>query len=296
VGLLDGKVAIITGAAHGLGRQYAELFAVEGASVVVNDLGVSVNGLAPSSADAEEVAAAICSAGGQAVASAADVSDPVAAAGILDDAVSQFGSVDILVNNAGIVRDRAFTEMSHSEWTSVLAVHLTGTKNVTQPVFDHMVKQRRGGVIVNTTSRSGLRGKIDQANYSAAKGGIVGLSNVLALEGAAHGIRVWTISPRAATRAWASVASTSAGPMTDLLWDRFPIDAVATTVLYMVSDLSAPHTGKVVFASAESIREVRWEAAAKYSPGTNPTVAELQAAIASGQLLFKDEADPERLW
>ncbi|OLT18634.1 hypothetical protein BJF78_00515 [Pseudonocardia sp. CNS-139] len=293
MGLLDHKVVIVTGAGHGLGRRYAELFAAEGASVVVNDLGVAVDGSDLGASAAEQVAEAIRADGGKAVANTADVADTDAAATLLDDALTHFGRVDALVNNAGIVRDRPFAEMSDAEWDSVLRVHLTGTKNATQPVFRHMTTHG-GGVIVNTTSRTGLRGKLGQANYGAAKAGLVGFSNVLALEGAPHGIRVWTISPRAATRAW-SIGVTSAGVLTPELERRFTVDAVAATALYMVSDLSAPHTGKVVFASAENVREVRWEAAPAFTPGPDTTAADLAAAIERGELLFPDDADRDRI-
>jgi NAD(P)-dependent dehydrogenase (short-subunit alcohol dehydrogenase family) len=294
--LLAGKVAIVTGAGNGLGRRYAELFAAEGAAVVVNDLGVSVTGepdghVSPS----ETVAAGILRAGGRAVANHADVSVPESAATLLTDALDHFGRADILVNNAGIVRDRPFVQMSMDEWDSVIAVHLRGTMCATQPVFRYLREAGHGGVIVNTTSRTGIRGKVNEANYGAAKGGIIGFSNVLALEGTEHGIRVWTISPRAATRSWSTVGETSAGPMSQQLLDHFTMDAVAATALYMVSDLSAPHTGKVVFASAESVREVRWESAQRYQPGSATTAEDLARAVARGEALFTEAADPDRI-
>lgn len=296
MGLLTGKVAIVTGAGGGLGRAYALLFASEGAQVVVNDYSVTVDGgemAGPSLADG--VVAEIARAGGSAVANRADVGSEVGGLSILQSALDAFGRVDILVNNAGIVRDSDFVAMPAQDWDRVIEIHLRGTFCVSQPVFGQMIRQGGGGVIVNTTSRSGIRGKTRQANYSAAKGGVIGLSNVLALEGKPHGIRVWTISPRAATRAWDFVGNTSAGTMSETIRSHFSVDAVALTALYMVSDLSRPHTGKIVFASADSVREVRFEAAPKFDPGVETTVDDLVAAIDAGQLLFQDEPRFDRL-
>jgi NAD(P)-dependent dehydrogenase (short-subunit alcohol dehydrogenase family) len=296
MGLLTGKVAIITGAGGGLGRAYALLFAREGAHVIVNDYSVTVDGdeiAGPSLADG--VVAEITQAGGSAVANRADVGSEEGGLSILQTALDVFGRVDILVNNAGIVRDSDFEVMPAEDWDRVIQIHLRGTFCVSQPVFAQMVRQGGGGVIVNTTSRSGIRGKTRQANYSAAKGGVIALSNVLALEGKPHGIRVWTISPRAATRAWDFVGNTSAGPMTETIRSHFSADAVALTALYMVSDLSRPHTGKILFASADSVREVRFEAAPKFEPAATTSVYDLVAAIGAGQLLFRDEPEFDRL-
>ena len=191
MGLLDGKVAVVTGAGAGLGRAYAQLLAREGAAVVVNDYAQE---------PAEEVATAIREAGGAAVASVADVGSVEGGESILQDALSAFGHVDILVNNAGILRDKSLLKMGEADWDAVIRVHLKGTYCVTRAVFGQMKEAGRGGVIVNTTSTSGLRGKFGQTNYGAAKAGIWGFSNSLAQEGLKYGIRVWTIAPAAASQ------------------------------------------------------------------------------------------------
>lgn len=289
---LDGKTVIITGAGTGLGAAYARRCAAEGASIVLNDLGVNVSGTSRGSAGAFEVARLIKNDGGRAVVHMGDVSDPHTGTAMVDLALEAFGRVDGLVNNAGIVHDVAFESMDPDTFDRVVEIHLAGTMRVTQPVYAHMSRSG-GGVIVNTTSRSGIRGKRHQANYAAAKAGIIGLSATLALEGAEHGIRVWTISPKAATRAWYEVAETSDGPMSAELADRFTFDAVTTTVVYMLSDAASAHTGRVVFASAESVQEVRWLGASAVNPEAQPfTVDSLAASIDGGGVLFPASAGP----
>jgi NAD(P)-dependent dehydrogenase (short-subunit alcohol dehydrogenase family) len=189
MGLLAGKVAIITGAGGGLGRAYSRLLASEGAAIVVNDF----------SADAaHKVVTEISNAGGRAVACVMDVASVAAGEAILATATEAFGGVDILVNNAGILRDKSFANLAEEQWDAVIKVHLKGAFCVTQPVFRWM-KDHRSGVIVNTASSSGLGGSFGQTNYGAAKAGIWGFSNCLALEGQKYGIRVWTLCPAAAT-------------------------------------------------------------------------------------------------
>ncbi|MET7400363.1 SDR family NAD(P)-dependent oxidoreductase [Dactylosporangium sp. NPDC005572] len=290
---LDGKVAVVTGAGGGLGRRYALELAAAGAKVLVNDLSVTVAGGSLAGQHlADSVVAEIIAAGGEAVANTADVSDPDTAATICADAVAAFGQIDILVNNAGIVRDGPFDTMPLANWHRVVDVHLHGTFNVTQPIFWHMVDRGSGGVIVNTTSRSGIRGKTGQANYAAAKAGIIGLTSVLALEGRAYGIRAWTIAPRFASRAWEGGTVTSSGVINDELRTRYTSDAAALTMLYMVSDRSAPLSGKVVFASADGIQEMRWHGAEPWEPTGRPASLDaLDAAIRQGRVLFVDESN-----
>ncbi len=200
MGLLDGKVAVVTGAGAGLGRAYAQLLAREGAAVVVNDYAQE---------PAEEVVKSIREAGGTAVASVADVGSVEGGQSILQDALSAFGRVDILVNNAGILRDKSLVKMDEADWDAVVRVHLKGTYCVTRAVFGQMKEAGRGGVIVNTTSTSGLRGKFGQTNYGSAKAAIWGFSNSLAHEGLKYGIRVWTIAPAAASQLIDGMVSTS---------------------------------------------------------------------------------------
>ena len=199
MGLLDGKVAIITGAGGGLGEAYAKLFAREGAAVVVNDLGGPRDGSGADMSMAQKVVDAIKAEGGRAVANGADISTIAGGQSVFDDAIKNFGRADILVNNAGILLDETFAKAKEANWDKVIRVHLKGTFCCTQPVFKWM-RENGGGVIVNTSSTSGLIGNFGQTNYGAAKGGIWGLSNVLAIEGRKYNIRIWTLAPGALTR------------------------------------------------------------------------------------------------
>ena len=199
MGLLDGKVAIITGAGGGLGEAYAKLFAREGAAVVVNDLGGPRDGSGADVSMAQKVVNAIKEEGGRAVANGSDISTIAGGQSVFDDAIKNFGRADILVNNAGILLDETFAKAKEANWDRVIRVHLKGTFCCTQPVFKWM-RENGGGVIVNTSSTSGLIGNFGQTNYGAAKGGIWGLSNVLAIEGRKYNIRIWTLAPGALTR------------------------------------------------------------------------------------------------
>ena len=194
-----GRVAIVTGAGGGLGRAHAMALAARGARVVVNDLGgtTAVSGAAAPAAQA--VVDEINAAGGQALANGASVTDPVAVAAMVAQAMDAWGRVDILVNNAGILRDKSFAKMTLDDFRSVLDVHLMGAFHCTQAVWPHMTAQKRGRIVM-TTSSSGLYGNFGQANYGAAKMALVGLMQTLAIEGARHDIRVNCLAPTAATR------------------------------------------------------------------------------------------------
>jgi NAD(P)-dependent dehydrogenase (short-subunit alcohol dehydrogenase family) len=195
----DGRVAIITGAGGGLGRAHALLLASRGAMVVVNDLGGSVGGAGSDRGLAQRVVDEIEEAGGVAVADTNSVATAEGGAAIVRTAVDTFGRVDIVVNNAGILRDKSFHNLTAEQLDPVLDVHLHGAFNVTVPAWSLMRAQGYGRVI-NTTSASGLLGNYGQANYAAAKMGLWGLTKVLAIEGAAHGIQVNAIAPIALTR------------------------------------------------------------------------------------------------
>ena len=195
----DGRVAIVTGAGSGLGRSHALEFAKRGAQVVVNDLGGSVDGTGSGAAAADLVVKEIEQAGGLAVASYDSVATPEGGESIVKTALDNFGRVDILVNNAGILRDRSFPKMSQAEIDGVLDVHLRGAFFVSQPAFRAM-KEARYGRIVFTASAAGVFGNFGQANYGAAKMGLVGLSNVLAQEGVKANITSNVIAPIALTR------------------------------------------------------------------------------------------------
>jgi len=195
----DGRVCIITGAGGGLGRSHALELARRGAKVLVNDVGGSVNGIGSSSSSAQRVVDEIESFGGRAVANHDSVASAAGGESIVQAALSAFGQVDVLVNNAGILRDKAFHKMDPATIDAVLDVHLKGAFYVSQPAF-RLMREQGYGRIINTSSASGLFGNFGQANYGAAKAGLAGLTRVLALEGAGHGITVNAIAPIASTR------------------------------------------------------------------------------------------------
>jgi len=238
----QGKVAVITGAGNGLGRSHAHEFAKRGAKIVVNDLGGSVDGSGSGDA-ADTVVKEIEAMGGTAIANKASVSDKEGAKTIIEDAVNAFGRVDILVNNAGILRDKSFKKMSLEEWDIVINVHLNGSAYVTHAAWPVMNEQKYGRIVL-TSSGSGIYGNFGQANYGAAKMGMLGMMNVLALEGGRNNIRVNTLAPGAATRMIATI------PGRDFdVNDPPPQSApklVSPAVLYMCSE-DAPN-GAVINA------------------------------------------------
>jgi NAD(P)-dependent dehydrogenase (short-subunit alcohol dehydrogenase family) len=195
----DGRVAIVTGAGNGLGRAHALLLAARGAQVVVNDLGGSVDGAGASAGPAATVAQEIEDSGGVALANTDTVATPEGGRALVAAALDAFGRLDIVVNNAGILRDRAFHNMTPDELDPVLDVHLRGSFFVTLPAW-RVMRERGYGRVVFTSSASGILGNFGQANYGAAKMGVVGMTRVLAIEGGPHGIRVNAIAPMARTR------------------------------------------------------------------------------------------------
>ncbi|WP_175857656.1 SDR family NAD(P)-dependent oxidoreductase [Burkholderia anthina] len=198
------RVAVVTGAGGGLGRQYALALAARGAKVVVNDLGGTVDGSGSSSTAAQAVVNEIRSAGGEAIANGASVTDFEAVQGMVADAMSTWGRVDILINNAGILRDKSFAKMTIEDFRLVLDVHLMGAVNCTKAVWDIMRNQNYGRIMM-TTSSSGLYGNFGQANYGAAKMALVGLMQSLSIEGSKHNIHVNSLAPTAFTRMTDSV-------------------------------------------------------------------------------------------
>ncbi|HWT22684.1 MAG TPA: SDR family NAD(P)-dependent oxidoreductase [Solirubrobacteraceae bacterium] len=223
----EGRVAIVTGAGRGLGRAYALELARQGAAVVVNDIG-----------DPDAVVAEIVAAGGRAVANADSVSTPLGGQAIVDAAVNAFGTVDAVVNNAGIVRDKSFAKLELADLEAVLDVHLRGAFHVSQPAF-RVMKERGYGRLLFVTSGSGLFGNFGQANYAAAKMGLVGLTRTVAIEGARYGIAANAIAPLANT------------PMTDGLFggaiEDFDADSVVPMALHLVSE-DCTQTGEVFSA------------------------------------------------
>ncbi|MBO9422215.1 SDR family oxidoreductase [Labrenzia sp. R4_2] len=197
--LLDGKVAIVTGAGRGVGREIALLMAQKGACVVVNDLGGTGGGEGEDALPATEVVNEITAAGGKAVANCDSVTDSAAAQGMIDQAIENFGKLDIVVNNAGIVRDAIFHKMTEDEWDQVIAVHLKGAYNVSRAAAT-VFREQQSGRMIHMTSTSGLIGNFGQANYAAAKLGMVGLSRSIALDMARYNVTSNAIGPFAWSR------------------------------------------------------------------------------------------------
>jgi NAD(P)-dependent dehydrogenase (short-subunit alcohol dehydrogenase family)/uncharacterized OB-fold protein/putative sterol carrier protein len=237
----DGQVAIVTGAGGGLGRAYALALAERGAKVVVNDLGGAPDGSGESKKAADAVVEEIQKAGGEAVANYDSVTTLKGGERIVETALSNYGRLDILINNAGILRDKSFAKMEPEMWQGVLDVHLQGAYNVTSPAFRAMREQGYGRIVL-TTSAAGLFGNFGQANYGAAKMGLVGLMNTLKLEGGKRDIKVNTVAPLAATRLTQDI-------LPGELAERSTPEAVVPVVLYLSSDL-CPVSGGIYNAGA----------------------------------------------
>ncbi|HEY7917283.1 MAG TPA: SDR family oxidoreductase [Acidimicrobiales bacterium] len=247
MGMLDGRVAIVTGAGRGIGREEALLLASEGAKVIVNDVGASVQGEGGDKHPAEEVVERIKSAGSDGAVNASDVSSWQGAKELVAQAVDTFGQLDILVNNAGILRDKMSFNMEESDWDDVIRVHLKGHFAPSHHAAVHWRARAKAGEkftgrIVNTASESGLFGNAGQANYAAAKGGIASLTWVLARELERYGITVNSISPRARTRMtenlFGEMAKAEAG------FDKFDPRNVAQLVAFLASDEAADVSGQ----------------------------------------------------
>ncbi len=236
----DGKVAIVTGAGGGLGRQHALELARRGAKVLVNDLGGSMDGSGGNSAAAEAVVAEIKAMGGEAIANGSSVTDDAGVAKMIKDAMDAWGRIDILIANAGILRDKSFSKMTVEDFELVLNVHLMGTMKPTKAVWEIMKAQNYGRIVV-TTSSSGLYGNFGQSNYGAAKLGIIGFMNTIKLEGQKNNIHINAISPVAATRM-------TEGLMPPEVLEKLKPEYVTPGVVYLVSE-EAP-TGAILTAGA----------------------------------------------
>ncbi len=239
MGLLDGKVAIVTGAGGGIGKEHALVFGKEGAKVVVNDLGGARDGSGGGKAMADVVVDEIKKAGGTAVANYDSVATVDGGKNIFKTAMDAFGQVDILVNNAGILRDKTFIKMTEAEWDAVIAVHLRGAFCVTQPIAIYLRERAKGGRIINTTSLSGLLGNFGQSNYGAAKAGIYGFTRVLSLEMQKYGVTVNAVAPVAKTRMTEDLPMFQGAP------EEMDPKYITPIVLYLASDLSQEVTGKI---------------------------------------------------
>ncbi len=235
---LDGKVAVITGAGRGIGREHALLFAKEGAKVVVNDPGCEADG-SSSSSIAQQVVDEIKAQGGTAIPNMDAVGTSAAAENVIQSALEAFGRIDVLVNNAGILRDRTILKMTDEEWDDVIRVHLTGTFTCVRAAARVMRDQGEGGRIINTSSTSGLLGNFGQANYGAAKAGIHALTRIAAWELAKFQITVNAIAPWAATR----MLETIPGTDMDLMNAALDPKRVAPLVAFLASDAAANVSG-----------------------------------------------------
>lgn len=265
----DNRVAIVTGAGAGLGREHALGLAARGAKVVVNDYGGGVDGSGGSSEPANETVAMIKAGGGEAFAHGADVSSQEQVADMVGKAVRDWGRIDILVNNAGILRDRAFAKMSIEDWESVVRVHLSGAAICTMAVWPHM-KEANYGRIVMTSSSSGIYGNFGQANYGAAKMAVIGLMNVLHIEGAKNNIRVNTLAPGAATRMTQDLLPPAIVKLMDAR-------TVTPGLLYLVSE-DAPSRSILCATAGGFSRTLIYETEGVYLDPENCTPEKVMAA------------------
>ncbi|HMK62375.1 MAG TPA: SDR family oxidoreductase [Acidimicrobiales bacterium] len=287
MGALDGRVAIITGAGRGIGRQHALLFAAEGAKVVVNDLGGEVDGSGDDRTPAEEVVDEITSMGGEALANADDVCDWEGGRRLIAAAIDAFGDLHVLVNNAGILRDKMLVNMTEAEWDSVIHVHLKGHFVPTRQAAAYWREQVKAGrrvraSVVNTSSTSGLLGNPGQTNYGAAKAGIAALTVIAAKELERYGVRVNAIAPAARTRmteqtpGLGDIVKVPDDPAAFDVWD--PAN-VSPLVAYLATE-DCPTTGQVFFVQGGQLRLFQpWTMTSTIQKAGRWTVPELAEAL-----------------
>ena len=252
MGMLEGKVAIVTGAGGGLGRAHALLLAAEGAKVVVNDLGGARDGTGASTSMADGVVDEIKASGGEAVAHYGSVTNRDDAQGMVDAAVTAFGKLDILIANAGILRDKSFKNMTDDMWDVVMDVHLRGTYLTTKVAFDRMLEQGTGGRIIMTSSTSGLLGNFGQTNYGAAKAGIAGFMRCLWLEGVKYGITVNVLAPTATSRLTTDI-------LPEEVQDSFPPEAVSPPVVWLCTDEAKDISGRQWLVAGNNVSLFSWQ-------------------------------------
>ncbi|MGC8472355.1 MAG: SDR family oxidoreductase [Acidimicrobiales bacterium] len=284
MGALDGRVAIVTGAGRGIGREHALLFAAEGAKVVVNDHGGGVQGSGEAGSPAEQVVDEIEALGGKAVANTDDVADWEGGRRLVECALETFGDLHVLVNNAGILRDRMIVNMTEDDWDSVLRVHLKGHFVPTRHAATYWRERTKAGEevrasIVNTSSTSGLLGNPGQANYGAAKAGIAAFSVIAAHELGRYGVRVNAIAPAARTRmteltpGLSDIVKAPADPSQFDIWD--PAN-VSPLVAYLATE-RCPLTGRVFFVQGGTVRNFQnWTMTEAIDRPSRWTVEELE--------------------
>ncbi|MCY3838434.1 MAG: SDR family NAD(P)-dependent oxidoreductase, partial [Gammaproteobacteria bacterium] len=252
MGMLDGKVALVTGAGGGLGRTHVLLLAAEGAAVVVNDLGGARDGTGAGTSMADGVVEEIREAGGQAVADYGSVADKAQAQGMVQTAVDNFGQLDICICNAGILRDKSFKNMTDDMWEVVNDVHLRGTYYSAKAAYDRMLEQGEGGRIIVTSSTSGLLGNFGQTNYGAAKAGIAGFARCLYLEGARYGVTVNILAPTALSRLTEDILPEQAK-------DAVPPEKVSPTVVWLCTDDAKDVTGRTWLLTGNRVSLLSWQ-------------------------------------
>ncbi|KDA02523.1 SDR family NAD(P)-dependent oxidoreductase [Hyphomonas oceanitis] len=255
MGVLDGKVVLVTGGGNGIGRETALLAAREGAKVVVNDLGGSLTGGDEGDAGpAEKVAAEIRAAGGEAVSNSESVTDMKAVQGMVEQAKDTYGTLDSIINPAGILRDGMFHKMSESDWDTVIDVHLRGSFNVTRAAVE-LFREKESGSFVLFTSTSGIIGNIGQANYAAAKMGIVGLSRIIAMEGERKNIRSNVIAPFAWTRMIASipVKDEAGAQRVERIKNSMRADQVAQLAIALCADKAKTVSGQIFIVRGNEV-------------------------------------------
>jgi len=273
--LCEGKIAIVTGAGRGIGREHALSLASQGAKVVVNDLGGNVDGSGGDLSPAEQVVQEIKGMGGEAVANGDSVSDWAGAERLINTAIETFGDLNIVVNNAGILRDRMLFSMTEAEWDAVINVHLKGTFAPTRFACVYWREQSKAGKpvsgrIINTTSVSGIYGNPGQTNYGAAKAGIASFTNIAALEMARYGVTVNAVAPVALTR-----MTEGLGPAPESDEDREKRSPrwIAPIVTWLASDEAAEVTGRIFEASGDLLAVSEgWVRGPKHAPVDDPTV------------------------
>ena len=287
MGTLDGRIAVITGAGRGIGREHALLFASEGAKVVVNDLGGAMDGSGDDRTPAQQVVDEIKAAGGEAVANADDITDWAGGKRLIDTAVETFGDLHVLVNNAGILRDRVLVNMTESDWDSVIHVHLKGHFVPTRHAAAYWREQTKAGrevkaSVVNTSSTSGLLGNPGQSNYGAAKAGIAAFTTIAADELVRYGVRVNAIAPAARTRMTEQTPGLSdivQAPADASVFDSWDPANVSPLVAYLATE-SCPATGRVFFVQGGQVRLFQsWTMTESIDKDDRRTVAELAAEM-----------------
>lgn len=262
------RVIVVTGAGGGLGREYALLLARSGARVVVNDLGGARDGSGSGTSMADEVVAQIRDTGSQAVANYDSVATLDGATAIVETALSEFGAIHGVVNNAGVLRDAAFHKMTDADWEAVLGVHLSGGYHVTRAAWPYFREQGHGRVVV-ATSTSGLYGNFGQSNYGAAKAGLVGLMNTLAIEGRKYNILANAVAPIAATRMTQDVAPPE-------VLEKLPAGQVAPIVGYLLSD-ECVDSGTIVVAGGGQVHRTQLFQSSGVTFEATPTIDEVRA-------------------